>query len=246
MNAYRVPKLSKGSQVLPSFAKVVPKSSPSHSKSYNCRVYKVIHGYLQYHHHHWRHHHRCHHNQHDVHQLFQSNSILRVPKTRSPPHAMPSFSSWDGLPLEDFRWLQLNTKVIRRLSLYSYSLSSFAFTSFSMIISDDSSRIISAGATLLLVAFIVLHHPGLGVVTTPPRWCYVEDGDNCLLILRHVIHFSRLSHASSDWFLSSQVSDVTVFMLMMQMQMTMLVVCNFTVTVLVFVLVLPLPYHIQQ
>ena len=95
---------------------------------------------------------------------------------------MPSFSSRDGLPLEDFRWLQLNTKVIRRLSLYSYSLSSFASTSFSMTISDDSSRLISAGATLLLVAFIVLHHPGLGVVTTLPRWCYMEDGDNCLLI----------------------------------------------------------------
>ena len=113
------------------------------SRSSELTVYKVIHGYLQYHHHHWRHHHRCHHNQHDVHQLFQSNSILRVPKTRSPPHAMPSFSSWDGLPLEDFRWLQLNTKVIRRLSLYSYSLSSFAFTSFSMITIDDTSRIVS-------------------------------------------------------------------------------------------------------
>ena len=150
------------------------------SRSSELTVNKVSNGYLQHHHHHWRHHHRRHHNQHDVHQLFQSNSILRVPKTRSPPHAMPSFSSWDGLPLEDFRWLQLNTKVIRRLSLYSYSLSSFAFTSFSMIISDDSSRIISAGATLLLVAFIVLHHPGLVVVTTLPRWCYVDNGDNCL------------------------------------------------------------------
>ena len=157
------------------------------SRSSELTVYKVSHGYLQHHHHHWRHHHRRHHNQHDVHQLFKSNSILRVPEaSRSPPHAMPSFSSRDGLPLEDFRWLQLNTKVIRRLSLYSYSLSSFASTSFSMTISDDSSRLISAGATLLLVAFIVLHHPGLGVVTTLPRWCYVEDSDNCLLILRHV------------------------------------------------------------
>ena len=142
------------------------------SRSSELTVYKVSHGYLQHHHHHWRHHHRRHHNQHDVQQLFQSNSILRVPKTsRSPPHAMPSFSSREGLPLEDFRWLQLNTKVIRRLSLYSYSLSSFASTSFSMIISDDSSHIVSTGATLLLVAFIVLHHPGLRVATTLPRWC---------------------------------------------------------------------------
>ena len=125
------------------------------SRSSELTVFKVSRGYLQHHNHHWRHLHRRHQNQHDVHQLFQSNSILRVPKTsRSPPHAMPSFSSQDGLPLEDFRWLQLNTKIIRRLSLYSYSLSSF--TSFSMIISDDSSRIVSAGATLLLVAFIVL------------------------------------------------------------------------------------------
>ena len=119
--------------------------------------YKVSHGYLQHHHHHWRHHHRRHHNQHDVHQLFQSNSILRVPKTSlSPRHAMPSFSGQDDLPLEDFRWLQLNAKIIRHLSLNFYSLSSFASISFSMIISDDSSRIVSEGATLRLVTFIVL------------------------------------------------------------------------------------------
>ena len=78
--------------------------------------YKVSHGYLQ---HHWRHHHRRHHNQHDVPQLFQSNSILRVPTTSlSPRHAMPSFSGRDGLPLEDFRWLQLIAKIIRHLSLF--------------------------------------------------------------------------------------------------------------------------------
>ena len=119
-------------------------------------VYKVSHGYLQHHYHHWRYHHRRH--QHDAHQLFQSNSILRVPTTSlSPRHAMPSFSGRDGLPLEDFRWLQLNAKIIRHFSLIFYSLSSFASTSFSMIISDDSSRVVSTGATLLLVvAFIVL------------------------------------------------------------------------------------------
>ena len=117
--------------------------------TFQLTVYKVSHGYLQHHHHHWRHHHRRHHNQHDVHQLFQSNSILRVPKTSlSPRHAMPSFSGRDGLPLEDFRWLQLNAKIIRHLSLHSYSLSTF-----SMIISDDLSRIVSTGAMLLLVAF---------------------------------------------------------------------------------------------
>ena len=128
------------------------------SRSSELTVYKVSHGYLQHHHHHWRHHHRRHHNQHDVHQLFQSNSILRVPKTSlSPRHAKPSFSGRDGLSQEDQRWLQLNAKMIRQLSLRFYSLSSFASASFfSMIISDYSSRIVSAGATFLLVAFIVL------------------------------------------------------------------------------------------
>ena len=127
------------------------------SRSSELTVYKVSHGYLQHHHHHWRHHHHRHHNKHDVHQLFQSNSTLRVPKTSlSPRHAVPSFSGRDGLPLEDYRWLQLNAKIIRHLTLNLYSLSSFASASFSMIISDYSSRIVSAGATLLLVAFIVL------------------------------------------------------------------------------------------
>ena len=46
---------------------------------------KVSHGCLPHHHHHWRHHHRRHHNQHDVHQLFQSNFILRIPTTFLPP-----------------------------------------------------------------------------------------------------------------------------------------------------------------
>ena len=134
------------------------------SRSSELTVYKVSHGYLQHHHHHCRHHHRRHHNQHDVHQFFQSNSILRVPIASLPPrHAMPSFSGRDGLPLEDFRWLQLNAKIIRHLSLHFYSLSSFASTSSSIIISDDSSRIVSTGALLLLVAFIVLQ------ITLGPR-----------------------------------------------------------------------------
>ena len=137
------------------------------SRSNELTVYKVSHGYLQHHHHHWRHHHRRHHNQHDVHQLFQSNSILRVPKTRSPPHAMPSFSSWDGLPLEDFRWLQLNAKVIRRRSLYFYSLSSFASTSFSMII--DSSHCFCRRHAPPGCLHCTTDHPVLQVVTTLPR-----------------------------------------------------------------------------
>ena len=118
---------------------------------------KVSHNCLKLHHHHWRHHHHRQHNQHDVDQLFQSHLTFRIPTTSlSPWHALPSFFGWDGLPLEDFRWLQLNAKIIRHLLLLFYSLSSFASTSFSMIISDDSSRVVSTGATLLLVAFIVL------------------------------------------------------------------------------------------
>ena len=68
---------------------------------------KVNHGCLQHHHHHWRHHHHRQHNQHDVNQLFQSHLTFRIPTTSlSPWHALPSFSGWDGLPQEDFRWLQ--------------------------------------------------------------------------------------------------------------------------------------------
>ena len=195
------------------------------SRSSELTVYKVSHGYLQHHHHHWRHHHRRHHNQHDVHQLFQSNSILRVPTTSlSPRHAMPSFSGRDGLPLEDFRWLQLNAKIIRHLSLHSYSLSSF-----SMIISDDLSRIVSTGAMLLLFAFIVLQitlGSRLEVVTRLPRWCYLDDGDNCLLIYfgMSIIPPGFLVHRPTGFHLmSSQVrkcclksTDIMALMLKMQ------------------------------
>ena len=123
------------------------------SRSSELTVYKVSYGYLQPHHHHWRHHHRRQHNQHDVHQLFQGNLILRIPTmSLSPRHALPYISDWDGLPREDLRWLQKCWTTF----ITFYSLSSFASTSFSMIISDDSSRVVSTGATLLLVAFIVL------------------------------------------------------------------------------------------
>ena len=84
---------------------------------------------LQYHHHHWRQLNRRQHDQHAVHPLFQSNFILRIPATsRSPRQALPSSSGWDGLPLEDFRWLQLNTTTLGQwgqLSQQSHSLSPF-------------------------------------------------------------------------------------------------------------------------
>ena len=70
--------------------------SPRSSELTGC---KVSHGNLQHHHHHWPHHHRRQHNQHDVHQLFQSDLIFRIPETSlSPRHALSSFSGWDGLP----------------------------------------------------------------------------------------------------------------------------------------------------
>ena len=148
------------------------------SRSSELTVYKVSRGYLQHHHHHWHHHHRRHHNQHDVHQLFQSNSILRVPKTSlSPRHAKPSFSGRDGLSQEDQRWLQLNAKMIRQLSLRFYSLSSFASTSFSMI---HHALFPQVPRSSWLPS--TTDHPGLEVVTTLPRWCYLDYGDNCLLI----------------------------------------------------------------
>ena len=101
---------------------------------------KVSLGCLPHHHHHWRHHHRRQHNQHDVHQLFQSDLIFRIPTTSlSPWHSLPSFSGWYGLPPKTSGDAIQRKKTIGQLSLHFDSLSPLfpsylhLCTSFSMI-----------------------------------------------------------------------------------------------------------------
>ena len=188
------------------------------SRSSELTVYKVSHGYLQHHHHHWRRHHRRQHNQHDVHQLFQSKLILRNPTTSlSPRHALPFFS---GLPREDFRWVQLNAKMIWQLSLHFL----FPFVLCLYLLLNDSSRIVSTGATLLLVAFYYRLPWAQGCYHASKMMLSGRFWQLFVDILWHVNHSFRLSRASSDWFLSSQIrqcclrsTNVTVFMLIMQM-----------------------------
>ena len=73
---------------------------------------KVSYDCLQHHHHPWHHRHRRQHDQHAVHRLIQSDlSPIRPCTTSLPPQppprrALPSFSDWDDLPLEEFRWPQ--------------------------------------------------------------------------------------------------------------------------------------------
>ena len=196
--------------------------------------YRVSHDFLQHHHHHWRHHHHRQRNQHNLHQLFQSNLIFRIPTTSLlPQHALPSFSGWDGLPHKDFRWLQLNANRIGQLSLHFYSLLPLPPSRWSSAIS----RTVSTGSCLLSLFYRSPRARGCyqtSQMMLAGRWWQLF-----VSILQYVNHSSRLPRASSDWFLSFVFRQrylwsigVMVFMLMMEMRMTMLVVCNFTVTAL--------------
>ena len=148
------------------------------SRSSELTGYKVSHGYLQHHHHHRRRHpHLRQHNQHDMHQLFQSNLIFRISTTPlSPRFALPSFSGWDGLTLEDFRWLQLNAKIIGQLSLPLCSLSSISLLYCSP--PSQWSSVMIYHAMFLLFAFIVVQITlwARGCYQTSiPRWWYLDD-----------------------------------------------------------------------
>ena len=90
----------------------------SSSRSSELTGYKVSHSYLQHHHHHWPHHHRRQHNQHDVHQLFQCNLILRIPTTPlSPRHALAEMVSPRGLQVtatqRNNNWTTFSTPLTR-------------------------------------------------------------------------------------------------------------------------------------
>ena len=136
--------------------------------------FKVSHGYLQHHQYHWCQQPRRQHNQHNMHQLLQSNLIFRIATMSLSPlqSTCPAFFLWLRWPSP--RGLQViatqRKKNWATITTF-YSLSSFASTSFSMIISDYSSRIVSTGARLLLFAFVVLNS-GPEVVTKLQRWCF--------------------------------------------------------------------------
>ena len=194
---------------------------------------KVCHGYLQHQHHHWRHHHRRQHNQHDVHQLFQGNLILRIPTmSLSPRHTLPYISDWDGLPREDLRWLQLITKMLNNFHyifipfrplplppskwssvMIYHALFPQAPCSFWL----PSSYYRSPGArgsyqTSKMITIICWY--------SPVCQSFLQ-ASSCIVRLVSTFCLHESGNVISDL--------LTVFLLVMEMQMTMLVVCNFTV-----------------
>ena len=198
------------------------------SRSSELTVYKVCYGYLQPHHHHWRHHHRRQHNQHDVHQLFQGNLILRIPRmSLSPRHALPYISDWDGLPREDLRWLQ------KCWTTFITFLFPFVLCLY-LLLNDLQWWFITHCFYRRHAPSGCLHrttdHSGLEVLTklmvTIICWYTLVcqsflQASSCIVRLVSTFCLHESGNVISDL--------LTVFLLMMEMRMTMLVVCNFTV-----------------